>query len=407
MFLVETAQQLFLNKLLHRNLKNYKTTMNRIIFTLLFSFLFLSSIAQTFQGTIKPGSTSASVICAIKPSANYSDKPSNLQLTIAIPQAVGARPAMTVTTNNYSIFFSTVALFQTATFGTDYIYLINMTVPTLTTVKNYTAGTEDEVAEVSFAGNVGNISDIRLVQLPNGMSTGGAGSENGNYNFYTEFATGSNKTNETAMFYSSTGGVVVNSPLGFGGYSSVSAGSVLPLTWLNFSAQKQNGNALVKWDVANQLNNDYFEVQVSNDGRSFATIGKVPATEKTSYSFTDANLYKLRSSYADYRIKQVDKDGKATYSEIRKLLITGKEFAFTVVGNPVTVGQLHIGIQSPENSKGVVTILDMNGKKVFMKNVAWPSGYSQQSLSIPFLAGGTYTANLTTASGQFQVKFVK
>src|SRR4051794_22611175 len=111
--------------------------MNRIIFTLLLSFLFISSIAQTFQGTIKPGSTSTSVICAIKPSADYSDKPSNLQLTLAIPQTVGARPTMSIMTNNYSTFFNTTALFQTATFGTDYIYLINMSVPTLTTTKDY------------------------------------------------------------------------------------------------------------------------------------------------------------------------------------------------------------------------------------------------------------------------------
>lgn len=382
--------------------------MNRIIFTLLCFFVLASAIGQTFQGTIKPGSTSTSVICAIKPSANYSDKLSNIQLTIAIPQTVGARPTMSITTNNYSTFFNTVATFQTATFGTDYIYLVNMAVPTLTTVKDYTANVEDVVAELSFTGNVGNISDIRLVQLPNGMATTGAGVENGNYNFYTEFATGSDKTNQTAMFYSTTGGIVVNNPLGFGGYSSVSAGTgALPLKWLNFSAQKQNGTALVKWEVANQINNDYFEVEASSDGKTFSTIGKVPATEKTSYSFTDVNFNKLQGSYAHYRIKQVDKDGKSSYSEIKKLLITGKDFAFNVIGNPVKGTKLNIGIQSPDNNKGVLNIFDLNGKQVFRGNISWVVGYSQQSIDIPYLSHGTYTANLTTEAGQYQLKFVK
>lgn len=382
--------------------------MNRILLTLIGFFLLVDANAQIFQGTIKPGSTSTSVVCAIKPSTNYSDKVANIQFTIAVPQSVGTRPTMSIMTNNYSAFFNTIALFQTALYGTDYIYLINMSVPTLTTTKNYTTNTEDIVAEISFAGNVGALADIRLLQLPNGITTSGAGSENGNYNFYTEFATGSDKTNQTAMFYTTTGGTVVNSPLGYGGYSSVSAGTnLLPLKWIGFWLQRQNGNALIKWEVANQIDIDYFEVEMSNDGRNFSHITKVISTEKNVYSYQDLNFSKQGRAFVYYRIKQVDKDGKFTYTETKKLPVYGKEFSFEIVGNPVKGNNLKIGIESTNNAKGTLKIFDVNGKQVYHANIQWSTGYTEQVLHLPILSQGTYIANLITISNQYLVKFIR
>lgn len=383
--------------------------MKRIFFTILGTWLLTNAMAQTFQGTIKPGSTANSVIVAIKPSGNYSDKPSNIQLSVAIPQTVGTRPLMNLMTNYYSSFFSTADRFGNATFGTDYIYLVNMAVPTLTTVKNYTTNTEDLVAELSFTGNVGNISNIRLVQLPNGMATGGAGSENGNYNFYTEFATGGSKTNQTTMFYTTTGGTVINSPLGFSGYSSVSAGSLaIPVKWVDFSVIKQNGNAVIRWEVANQVNTDFYEVEAGTDGQSFSTITKVLSNEtRNVYTFTDVSLNKRIGQYAYYRIRQVDKDGKVGYSVIKKILLNKHQFSFGIVSNPVKGRELKINIQAFENSIGIIKIFDLNGKQVYQKNITWSEGYSEQIIQLPNLSSGSYIASLSTPTNQYQAKFIK
>ena len=383
--------------------------MNKIFFTLLcFFVLSITTQAQTFQGTIRPGSTATSVIVAIKPSANYSDKPSNVQFTLAIPQAVGARPAMSIMTNNYSALFTTVALFQNATFGTDYIYLVNMITPTLTTTKNYVANTEDVVAEIAFTGNVGDVSAIKLVQLPNGTATTGAGSENGNYNYYIEFSAGSDKTNQPAMFYSNTGGIVVNNALGYGGFSSVNAGTnPLPLSWLGFNVQKQNNSALINWQIANQINNDYFEVQAGVDATNLSTIGKVSATSATSYTFTHANFRSLPGRSVYYRLKQVDKDGKFTFSKVLKVNLDTKAFAFNVIGNPVKGNILNIGIESATINKGSITIVDLQGRKLLQQNISWLAGTSQRLITLPNLAKGMYSAILQLNDEFYSVKFVR
>lgn len=351
---------------------------------------------QLFRGTLKPGSAANSVMAVIRSSSAFNGQVTNVQFTFQIPNTVSPRPTVSIKSNPLSTYIPTANyLTQVVNENGFFTYLFAATT-TGSPVYNFSANAEINALEVEITGATVNMSTVRLSHLPSGGSTYQLA-------FFVEVG-GNDNTNYTSMFYGN-GGINGGS---YEAYSFIPLQSAaLPLTWLNFSAQKQNGSAFVKWDVANQVNNDYFEVQVSNNGSTFSTIGKVTATGKTSYSFTDPNINKLQGSYAHYRIRQVDKDGKASYSEIRKLLISGKDFAFTVVGNPIKGNTLNIGVQSPENSEGVVTVVDLNGRQVFMKNITWSSGYSQQALNIPFLPAGSYTANLVTASEKYQVRFMK
>lgn len=384
--------------------------MNKIIFTLILLIaLSAAAVAQTFQGTIKPGSQAQSFYLVLKPSANLTDRPSNFQFTLAVPTTVGARPTISLLNNRYSSYFSSVPITQTATYLTDYVYFINFSLTTFQS-KTYTANVEDTVAEVLFTGNIGVASTIRLEQLPNGMASSGFGSENGNYNFYIQFATApGDKTNTTAMFYTTTNGVVVNSPLGYTGLSTVSVGTgALPLKWLDFSVQKQNGNALIKWEVANQVNNAYYEVEVGKDAYSLTTVGKVAANANQNvYTFNDLNINRRQGQYLYYRIKQVDKDGNFTYSTIKKISIFNTEFSFTLINNPVIGNELKVGIESVDNSTGAIKVFDLTGKQVFQTSVSYTSGYSEKVILLSNLAAGSYIATLNTGTEQYSLKFVK
>jgi hypothetical protein len=384
--------------------------MNKITFTL-FSFILLSAATygQTFQGTIKPGTQAQSFFIVLKPSANLTDKPGNFQLTLAVPTTVGARPTLSIIANRYSTYFNTADVIQTATYLTDYIFLVNLTASTQQN-KVYTANVEDTVAEVLFTGNIGNAANLRMVQLPGGLATSGGGLENGQYNLYIEFVNApADKTNQTAMFYSNTGGTVLNAPTGYNGYSSVSVGSgIVPLKWLSFSVEKQKGDALLKWEVANQVNNAYYVIEAGKDLQSLSSIGTVTAFEnKNLYTFTDGGLSKRQGQYVYYTIKQVDKDGKFTYSEIKKISISGTDFSFGVITNPIRGRELKINLQSHNNSKGTLRIFDLYGKQVYLSNVTWTAGYSEQIIQLPELAKGSYVASLSAGTEQYQAKFVK
>lgn len=92
----------------------------------------------------------------------------------------------------------------------------------------------------------------------------------------------------------------------------------LPLTFLSFKVSDNNGKAYLQWTTANEVNNDHFEVQYSNNGKAFYSVGDVyPNTADISavknYSYVDQ---RVSSAKVYYRIRQLDADGTSTYSSI-------------------------------------------------------------------------------------------
>lgn len=109
-------------------------------------------------------------------------------------------------------------------------------------------------------------------------------------------------------------------------------GFPLPLNLISFTGSKQNNDALLQWKTTNETGVSRFEVQRSNDGQTFTSIGTVSAGGSV-YSFTDVNPFSSRM-LAFYRLKSIDVDGKFTYSNIIKI---SKQITtvLTVYPNPV------------------------------------------------------------------------
>lgn len=93
----------------------------------------------------------------------------------------------------------------------------------------------------------------------------------------------------------------------------------LPIDLKDFTAATDNGIVLLKWQTATEVNSNYFDIERSDDGQFFFSIGKVNASGNTSqgasYSFTDKNLTNNNGGQIFYRLKLVDKDGTIKYSK--------------------------------------------------------------------------------------------
>lgn len=106
--------------------------------------------------------------------------------------------------------------------------------------------------------------------------------------------------------------------------------TILPVTWLSFTAQKGYNNAVnLQWQVANEVNNERYEVERSTDGVNFSSIGMVASLNgntqaPTSYSFVDKQP---ATGTVYYRIQQVDKDGKHSYSSVQTITVGANETA--------------------------------------------------------------------------------
>ncbi|MDA9773511.1 T9SS type A sorting domain-containing protein [Saprospiraceae bacterium] len=110
--------------------------------------------------------------------------------------------------------------------------------------------------------------------------------------------------------------------------------TALPLTWLDFSIEKLNNEALLQWSVAAAINTSHFEVE-KQVGLNYVAIGQVQSldnADELSYDFLDRNI---DDGWNYYRINQIDQDGHSSYSEVRGVFFD-KTLSLSVFPNPTT-----------------------------------------------------------------------
>ncbi|HEY4147757.1 MAG TPA: T9SS type A sorting domain-containing protein [Chitinophagaceae bacterium] len=184
-------------------------------------------------------------------------------------------------------------------------------------------------------------------------------------------------------------------------------GSALPVTWLYFKGISVSGQAQLSWAIAQESNNDHFDVQRSASGTGFTTIGSVSATNIANgsvYGFTDA-APPHGSSY--YRLQQVDKDGKATFSHVITVNNTGNGYAIETYPNPakdnlsvVLNGNLYGNLQ--------VMVTDMQGRIVRQEQWAKNQSALTKNIDLIGLQSGLYQLILVSPDGKKETTgFVK
>jgi hypothetical protein len=110
----------------------------------------------------------------------------------------------------------------------------------------------------------------------------------------------------------------------------------LPVEWLDVSVNVINGTAVeIVWSTLSEVNNDYFTVEHSPDGKKFEAVAVVDGHGTTSqpnyYRVTDLKPYK-GTSY--YQIRQTDFDGKFFLSKMYVISITKQTVQTIIYPNP-------------------------------------------------------------------------
>jgi len=137
----------------------------------------------------------------------------------------------------------------------------------------------------------------------------------------------------------------------------------LPIELLNFKATKLNEeNVRLDWQTATEINNDHFELERSIDGYNFIKIATVDGAGNSNvilnYDYLDSEIELTNVCY--YRLKQVDFDGKYSYSEIETVIFEDKP-SLLIYPNPSS-GNLTI-VYKGDMAKGI-NIYDSVGKLV-------------------------------------------
>ncbi len=180
---------------------------------------------------------------------------------------------------------------------------------------------------------------------------------------------------------------------------------VLPLILIDFNAVKQNACVQLNWQISEEKNASFFNIERSADGNIFSKLAQVAVQITSSslknYSFTD-NAPITGTNF--YRLKMVDADGKFTYSKIVAVRFFGNSNALQIFPNPAK-DILHVQVTG-SNDNALLQITDMAGRKLKEQKIAL-NGTTSVSVDINYLPKGMYTLILKTNSKTEHQKFVK
>lgn len=186
-------------------------------------------------------------------------------------------------------------------------------------------------------------------------------------------------------------------------FSGVTAATTLPLDLLSFSAKPDalGKSVNLNWKTANEVNTQDFLVERRTDDTEFTTVGTVLSKNVAgthSYSFTDTKPV-AGNSY--YRLKQRDKDGKSSYSDIANVKIEG--ISLSLHPNPVSK-DLVVSHDYVKQS-ALLKVIGFDGKTHIKTNSA--VGSSSTTINVASLAAGTYLLVHDVNGKSQSQKFIK
>lgn len=178
----------------------------------------------------------------------------------------------------------------------------------------------------------------------------------------------------------------------------------LPISLTSFTGKPVDKSILLNWSAASEDNNNYYSVRHSSDGRTFTAIGKLAgagtSTTVKDYSFLDENPG-VGTNY--YQLVQHDFDGRTSTSNV---ISVDSKIAATSLSVYASSSVVKIKISSPNQTKGVVQLFDIVGRKLSESAVSLNKGYNSVSLPVS-LKSGVHFVRYTTEGEVLHAKFMK
>ncbi len=183
---------------------------------------------------------------------------------------------------------------------------------------------------------------------------------------------------------------------------------VLPVQFIHIAAIKNiDKTHTVKWTIANEYNIQHYQIERSNNGSNFTSIGTTAVAynngSNAAYQFINAAPF-TENNY--YRIKAVDINGSIQYSAIAQLHADAKQSSIGVYPNPVANKCINIQFT---NSVGnyTLTLISADGKiiqttQVIIKNKSEVKTWPLHEI----IAAGNYVLQISNANIKEQIKIV-
>jgi len=173
----------------------------------------------------------------------------------------------------------------------------------------------------------------------------------------------------------------------------------LALPFSHFAALPDQQNVRLNWIPSDTENIQRFHIERSEDGRTFILQDEIIATPSTlQYAWTDTRPL---DGINYYRIRQIDMDGNAGYSDIKSVNFgIDKTFALNFP-TVYTTGQTPVAeIYTSENRTVMVRVTDMSGRVIHSHTALdLKRGYNDVTLETTGQSAGWYLLEIVPVSG--------
>lgn len=174
----------------------------------------------------------------------------------------------------------------------------------------------------------------------------------------------------------------------------------MPIELTSFTAHAKGTGVSLDWSTAQELNNDYFQVEKSVNSNDWTVVAKVDGTGNSqtvkNYNAFDANPV---SGINYYRLKQVDLDGKFKYSKTISIKAEGPKSTISILTNPFH-SLLSVNLNSATSQMVSVRLMDITGKQVAVENWSLSRGNVKKDFSVGALNPGMYILTIRNNSGE-------
>ena len=185
--------------------------------------------------------------------------------------------------------------------------------------------------------------------------------------------------------------------------------TTLPIHLISFQGNMNSNNKVtLNWTVADNETANRFEVERSFNGRDFATVAVVFASEKMG---TEKYIYYETTTGTDkvmYRLKMIDKNHDVNYSKILIFLLKSASTSnIGIIGNPVN-DKLTFSYTASAAQPVDVKIYDMSGRIVLKNKVNSQEGSNVISMPLnSTFKAGMYVIEVNNGTDCQVARFVK
>lgn len=184
--------------------------------------------------------------------------------------------------------------------------------------------------------------------------------------------------------------------------------TVLPVNIIKLNATKKGGQTSVEWTVDENKAVKNFEVQKSNDGHQFTTVGVVnssPHNNTASYNFNIANQ---ESQKLYFRLKLVQKNNNSSYSKVVMASVENaiSQSTLRVLQNPVKHQLVMLYTTSIEEAM-ILSVYTTAGIQVKSEIIKMHKGNNQFAIAVSALPAGTYIVQMAGVQNRQTNKFIK